>query len=94
MSGKPVVCRIDPSEPDGRETLEHLRDCPIIDADVNTIHQILKDLYMDPDRRARVGRASREFALKWHSKEACAARFEAVYDALLSGESPNLDRWN
>lgn len=94
MLGKPVVCRIDPSEPDGRETPEHLRNCPIVNADVETIYDVLKGLYMDRERRVRVGKASRDFAIKWHSKEAGAARFEAVYDALQSGRSPNLEQWH
>ncbi|MDA7946894.1 MAG: glycosyltransferase [Hyphomicrobiaceae bacterium] len=87
MLGKPVVCRIDPSEPDGREVPAHLLECPIVNAEVDTIYSVLKDLYFDPERRTRLGKASRKFALKWHSKEAGAARFEEVYDRIMSGQS-------
>lgn len=87
MLGKPVISRIDPTEPNSRPVLEHLRESPIISADVDSIYQVLKDLYFDTERRRVAGQKSREFALKWHSKEACAERFEVIYDSLIAQDA-------
>lgn len=38
---------------------------------------------MDREKRIAVGKQSREYALKWHSAESCAERYEMIYDRLL-----------
>jgi hypothetical protein len=35
-----------------------------------------------------LAKASRDFAVKWHSADACAERFELVYDRLMRGLPP------
>lgn len=84
MLGKPTICHINAAEPTGRQ-LESLRECPLVSANEETIYPVLKGLLEDPARRAAIGAAGRAFALKWHAAEACAERFERVYDGLIEG---------
>src|SRR6185437_14409420 len=88
MLGKAVVGFIKREEPAAIEPLATLAECPIVNADEATIEDVLRALVLDPQRRKRLGAASRAFALKWHSADALAARFEAIYDALLAGKPP------
>ena len=88
MLGRPVVGRIRKEEPDGSPQLSCLQECPIVDADEESIEAVLRDLVRAPERHRELGRRSREYALKWHSVEALAARYEAVYDWVLSGRTP------
>lgn len=88
MLGKPVVGRIVTDEPDGATQLRCLGECPIVDADEDTVYEVVKRLVSDPDERRRLGDESRAYALKWHSPDACAARFERVYDGLIAGIPP------
>ena len=55
----------------------------------STIYDVLRDLLNSAEQRKSIGRASREFAVKWHSAEVCAARFERVYDALQADRQLN-----
>jgi hypothetical protein len=86
MLGKPTVCYINRNEPGPGDDLQSIRECPLVSANEETIYDVLKSLLQDPDRRRRIGGASRTYALKWHSIDACAARFERVYDAVMAGE--------
>ena len=86
MLGRPTVCHINKDEPAGEAILESIDECPLVSADETRIYSVLRDLLESEEKRRRIGRASREFALKWHSADACAARFERVYDGLLVNE--------
>lgn len=87
MLGKPTVCYINPNEPSQDDVLAYMRELPLISATEQTIYQVLKKLLlMDPEERSSISRASRLYALKWHSAEACAARYEQIYDQLMRGE--------
>lgn len=85
MLGKPTICYINHDEPEARDTLESLKECPLVGATEDTIYDVLKDLLGHRDRLLAIGAAGRKYALKWHSAEACAARFERVYDHLMAG---------
>jgi glycosyltransferase involved in cell wall biosynthesis len=87
MLGRPTVCHMNSSEPGPAHGLMSLRECPLVPATEQTIYAVLKDLLGDPDRRRAIGTASRRFAVKWHSAEACAERFEQVYDRIMAGEA-------
>lgn len=89
MLGVPTVCYIHKSEPAAADQLESIESCPLVSANEATIYNVLRDLLADAERRRQIGNASRAFALKWHSADACAARFEGVYDALQAGRQPN-----
>ena len=87
MLGKPTICHLSKSEPGATDELESIRECPLVSANEETVYPVLKDLLQNPARRLAIGKASRAYALKWHSAEACAARFERVYDRLMAGET-------
>jgi hypothetical protein len=84
MLGKPVVGFLNTFEHDPADVLEAIATSPIVNATVDTIYDVLKQLVQDPARRAELGRRSREYALKWHSASAGAVRYERAYDAMLA----------
>jgi len=86
MLGKPTICRIDGREPTGVPELDSIRECPLVSADETTIYAVLRDLLLDADKRRRIGAQSRAYALKWHAADACAERFERVYDRLTAAQ--------
>jgi glycosyltransferase involved in cell wall biosynthesis len=85
MLGKPTVCFLRPEwlESMRREIPEYVDELPIISATPNTVYEILKDLVEHPEKRREIGRRSREFAVKWHSGDAGARRFDPIYSELL-----------
>jgi len=87
MLGKPAVCFLRPEwlESMRREIPEYVEELPVISATPQTIHSVLNDLIKDPERRREIGRRSRSFAVKWHSAEAGARRFDQIYTELLRG---------
>ena len=85
MLGRPTVCYILKDEPAGAERLETIETCPLVSATEGSIYEVLKDLLKDEAKRRMLSAASRAFALKWHSADACAERFERVYDRLMQG---------
>lgn len=88
MLGRPTVCYINKNEPSNADRLESIETCPLVSANEDTIYAVLRDLLLDAPRRRAIGQASRSFALKWHSADACAERFEAVYDRIMAGLPP------
>ncbi len=88
MLGRPTVCFLKKDELPGVSKLGFLEECPIVSATEETIYAVLKDLLLNADKRGELAKASRDFALKWHTADACAERFELVYDRLKSGLPP------
>jgi glycosyltransferase involved in cell wall biosynthesis len=66
-----------------RELREHpaVLECPIVDTNVKTLIDNLRRLVTDPDLRLRLGRESREFAVRRHSYEALGGMWEAIVTA-------------
>ena len=85
MLGKPTVCYINRSEPEPSDVLQSTQELPLVSATEETVYQVLRDLLRDPARRRRLGAAGRAFAMKWHSADACAERYEAIYDSVMCG---------
>lgn len=85
MLGKPVVCciRSELLAEVERENPGFAEELPIVSATPETVYDVLRDLIEHPEKRAEIGRRSREFAVKWHSPGAAAARMEKVYTDLL-----------
>lgn len=84
MLGKPVICKIDYLS----TTLKNLalKECPLINANEDTIYAVLKQLLMSSSKELEViGKKSRDYMIKWHSPDICAERFEKIYDNLLKG---------
>jgi glycosyltransferase involved in cell wall biosynthesis len=88
MLGRPVICYLKKDELPGISRVPFVEECPIVSATEQSIYDVLKDLLLDQNRRRELAKASRDFALKWHSADACAERFEQVYDRLMQGLRP------
>ena len=80
MLGRPTITRLVREQPLAQPASPSLQECPLVSADESTIYHVLKDLCLSPERRAKIGRDSRQYALKWHSADACAERFERVFE--------------
>jgi hypothetical protein len=78
-AGRPVVSNLSWMADDLRAELD---DCPIVDATAETLTDRLRTLVTDPGLRARLGRASREYALRRHSYEAVGERWAALISGL------------
>ena len=88
MLGKPVICRLSSHQAAPLPDLRPIDEAPLIDASEASVYEVLRDLVVDADRRRRVGRASRAFALAWHAEDACAARYETVIERIRAGLPP------
>ncbi|MGQ0810791.1 MAG: glycosyltransferase [Nitrospiraceae bacterium] len=86
MLGKPTICYINLREPQAEQILTCLEDVPLVSATEQTVYGVLRDLLLNPQKRERIGQASRNYALKWHSAEACAERYEQIYDKIMDGK--------
>lgn len=88
MLGKPVICFIRPDwlESLRKEIPEYADELPVISATPETIESVLRALIANPEKRREIGERSRAFAVKWHSKEVAARRFDQIYSRLLSGD--------
>jgi len=94
MLGKPTVCYINRNEPGPEHTLTCMSELPLVSATEHTIYEVLRDLLLDPAKRAAICQASRTYALKWHSADACAERYERLYDNLMNGRiGPYPTQW-
>ena len=51
----------------------------------NSVHRFDR-IIEHPEKREEIGRRSREFAVKWHSAEAGARRFDQIYSELLKAQ--------
>ncbi len=87
MLGKPVICFLRPEwlESARREIPEYVDELPIVSATPDTVYSVLMELIQNRGEREEIGRRSREFALKWHSADAGARRFDGIYSSLLRG---------
>jgi hypothetical protein len=87
MLGKPVVCYLRPEwlASIRRELPEFVDQLPIVSATPENVYEVLEDLVRNPEKRRDIGRRSREFAVRWHSSERAAARFDQIYRDLLRG---------
>ena len=88
MLGKPVICFLRPEwlESARQEIPDYIDELPIVSATPQTVEHVLRDLIADKEKRHEIGRRSREFAVKWHSAEVGAHRFNKIYGQLLGLE--------
>ena len=89
MLGKPVVCYLRPEwlQSAREEVPEYVDELPIVNATPETVEAVLRDLIANKEKRLEIGRRSRAFAVKWHSAEAGAKRFNTIYSELV-GRTP------
>ncbi len=88
MLGRPLICKVQLPEQDDPEALASLNECPAVYATEETVYTALRGILGSAEERERLGRASRAFALKWHSADACAARYEKIWDLVAEGILP------
>jgi len=88
MLGIPCVCYLRPEwlASMRKEIPEYVDKLPVISATPETIYDVLKDLIKNPEKRKEIGRQSREFALKFHSSDVAAKKFEQIYLNLLGNK--------
>ncbi len=78
-AGKPVMSALGWMPGDVARSLAE-RSCPIVDTDVANLADILRALVTDPGRRARLGQAGRDFALRCHAYEPVARTWGLLID--------------
>ncbi len=85
MLGKPAICYLRPSwiEQVRHEVPGYVEELPVVSATPETVRDVLLELMDDPEKRRELGERGREFALKWHSAQAGARRFDQIYSELL-----------
>jgi glycosyltransferase involved in cell wall biosynthesis len=85
MLGRPAVCFLRPAwiENVRREVPGYVEELPVVNATPETVRDVLVELIEDPARRRELGERGREFALKWHSSQVAARRFDQIYSELL-----------
>lgn len=88
MLGRPVLTSLLPNRPAHVPPLQSLAECPVLPTSEETLYDDLKRLLARPETWAELGARGRDYAMRWHSAEACAERFERVYDAIHAGQPP------
>ena len=94
MLGRPTITKLIADQAQGAPLQRAVRASPLVNADEQTLTDVLRDLVCDKDKRREIGEKSREFALQWHAHYNCAERFEKLTDAIAVGISPaDVDLW-
>ncbi len=89
MLGKPTICRLISQQAAPLVPLRPIVEAPLANASEADVYEVLRSLITDETARVALGRKAREFAVAWHGRDACAARYEAVIDRLRGGLSPD-----
>jgi glycosyltransferase involved in cell wall biosynthesis len=84
-SGTPVMAHMS-FLPDEVRDHPAIQECPIVDTSVATLTDNLRRLVTDPELRLRLGRESREFAVRRHSYDALGRAWAEIVDAVWRGE--------
>lgn len=84
-AGKPVLSNMSqiPNELRGNQSL---LDCPVVDTDPESLRGDLRRLVTKPMLRGELGRAGREFVIRYHSHEAVGENWEAIVDHVWRGK--------
>jgi glycosyltransferase involved in cell wall biosynthesis len=75
--GRPVLSNLTWLGPEFWEGT-YLLECPIVNTTPETLKDDVRRLAIDPELRGRLGRAGREYALKYHSAEAVGRIWNAI----------------
>lgn len=89
MLGKPVICYINHNEYHSKDKLACLNEVPLVSATEDSIYEVLKSLLLDADKRRMIGEKAREYAVKWHSAEKCAEKYEEIFDNFMNQKEVN-----
>ncbi len=87
MLGKPAICFLRPEwlQSMRAQVPDYVDELPVVSATPATFYRALVDLVTHPEKRAELGRRGREFALRWHSRQAAGRRFDRIYSDLIAG---------
>lgn len=88
-SAKPVLTYVRSAD-----LVEAAHECPLIQATPDTIEEVLRWALSHRERLAIVGYQGRRYVERWHSIEAVAARFAALYCETGDFSQPLVARWN
>jgi hypothetical protein len=83
--GKPVVCHL---HEDAIAANIGWGECPIVNADPDTIVDVLRGLLAHPERLPALGRAGRAYVEKYHSYKYIGGLFDGVYRRLWGSGNP------
>jgi hypothetical protein len=83
-TGRPVMSALGWMPPEVAQS-PALRACPIVDTDLSTLVGNLRALIEEPARRVELGRAGREFVLRYHAYEPVARTWSELIDHVWSG---------
>lgn len=75
--GKPVICYIKPDL-----KAKYPPDLPIVNANPITLHNVLSDLFVSPQKRLQLGIEGRKYVEKYHDSVQLAKELASIYDAL------------
>lgn len=86
----------------GRVAVARIRDevkaqhpaMPVVSANPNTFESVLRDLVLDPERRARLGLAGRAYVEAEHSPAVIGRRLEDLYAAVPRPGVPAFPDWS
>ncbi len=84
--GKPVLSALS-GMPAEIQTSRALANCPIVDTNVETLKENLRELVRDPGLRRELGEAGRRFALEYHSLPAVTRCWEVILEHVWRGAS-------
>ena len=84
-TGKPVLSNLDSIPEPARDT-EGMRAIPIVDTDPQRLRDDLRRLIESPRLRHDLGRAGREFVMRYHSYAVVADGWEAIFAHVWKGE--------
>lgn len=84
--GKPVICYINDEwkKQTAEQIPDYVEEMPIISATIDTAYETLKELVLDKEKRLKIGRKGREFAIKWHSPKAGAEQLDKLYSSVMN----------
>ncbi len=90
-TGLPVVANLDSSFlTKVFRRYSFLNECPVVSATPETITDILRVLITHPELREELGRASRQYAEKYHSYKTAQYMFGAIYDKIINNKDVDL----
>ncbi len=85
MLGRPVITRLKAKQFAPFKPLGSIEMAPALDANEETVEDVLRQLVLDPEKRKKMSAQSREYALKWFASDVCARRFETIIDRVGKG---------
>lgn len=87
--GKPVISNFQ-GDTSALKYYSYLSECPIVQANIDTVYDKLKWLVDNPDVRQAIGAKSRRYVEKYHSYVSQQIMWEQIYAKIWHGENVDL----